>query len=577
MEAVAAAGRRADRPVRDLLFEEEYRFDFYQAVRLLELLSPDAGPVGEGTEPENEVVRFRSATGLGFPSSDVVRVGSSDDGDGPWAMTVSFLGLAGGLSPLPRSVTELLLKRAARGDTALRDFLDIFNHRLVSLMYRVRKKHRLALATVSPERTELAGHLYALMGLGTPELRGRLGVEDRSLLEYAGLFAQRPRSMVGLEQLLTDYFGVPVKGEQFRGRWLELEEDQRTRIGRLGENNALGEGAVLGSRVWDQQGSFELCVGPLTLEQLRDFLPTGTAFRPLNELTRFYVGTELDFTIRLVLQTPEVPWSRLGAAGTTRLGQTSWLKTQPFEEELRMLTKQDIQAVRDLAMDAADAATDAAESPQVQTRLGNAYAAAEEILQDFQSWKVRDDVGFLREEPSALAQAVAAVLAELLAVRNLGGLSPETAAVLNRLNHPDPCVGPGNMLVPAYRSGDAIRKLFYGGFSQAAKTYVRGIVNASVGLHYTCPGVPFGTHPPYNIAPHPASKQDYTIDHVKPVARHWNQKGRDMSRAARNQWLNKTSNLVPICSSCNTIKGSWYQGVQHNYNTVVGPNFTGMF
>jgi type VI secretion system protein ImpH len=338
MEAVAAAGRRADRPVadppvRDLLFEEEYRFDFYQAVRLLELLSPDAGPVGEGTEPADEVVRFRSATGLGFPASDVVRLGASADGRGPWEMTVSFLGLAGGLSPLPRPFTELVLERTARRDTALRDFLDIFNHRLVSLMYRVRKKHRLALATVSPERTELAGHLYALMGLGTPGLRGRLGVDDRSLLEYAGLLAQHPRSMTGLEQLLTDYFGVPVRGEQFRGRWLELEEDQRTRIGRLGENHALGESAVLGTRVWDQQGSFELRVGPLTLEQLRDFLPTGTAFRPLCELTRFYVGTELDFTIRLLLKADEVPESRLDAAGATRLGWTSWLKTRPRAED----------------------------------------------------------------------------------------------------------------------------------------------------------------------------------------------------------------------------------------------------
>lgn len=242
-----------------------------------------------------------------------------------------------------------------------------------------------------------------------------------------------------------------------------------------------------------------------------------------------------------------------------------------------MLTKQDIEAVRDLAMDAADAATDVPESRQVQNRLGNAYAAAEEILQDFQSWKLKDDMGFTRDEPSVLAQAVAWVLGEMLAVRNAGGLSQQTAQVLARLNHPDPCVGPGSQLVLAYRSGDAIRKYFYGGFSQLAKTHVRGIVNGYMGVSYTCPGVPQGTHPPYNIAPHPVSKLDYTIDHIKPVARHWSQKGNNMSRAARNQWLNKTANLIPICASCNTVKGSWYQGVHHNYSSVVGPNFTGMF
>jgi 5-methylcytosine-specific restriction endonuclease McrA len=98
-----------------------------------------------------------------------------------------------------------------------------------------------------------------------------------------------------------------------------------------------------------------------------------------------------------------------------------------------------------------------------------------------------------------------------------------------------------------------------------------------VGLNYTCPGVPFGTRPGSVVAPHSASKQDYTIDHVKPVARHWNRKGHDMSRAARRVRPDKTSNLIPICASCNSRKGGYYGSVSCNYNTVVGSGFTGMF
>ena len=307
---MGAAGGRADGSVAELLFEEGFRFEFHQAVRLLEILRPDAEPLGQGHDPAAEAVRFRSRVGLDFPAADVVQVSRPEDERAPAEMAVAFLGAAGGLSPLPRPFTELVLERTARKDTALRDFLDIFNHRLVSLMYRVRKKHRI--------------------GLGTPGLRGRLGVDDRSLLAYAGLLAQRPRSMVALEQLLTDYFGVPVDGEQLRGRWLVLDEEQRTRIGRLGENHALGGGAVLGGRFWDQQGTFELRVGPLSRERFLDFLPPGTAFGPLCELARFHAGTELDFTVRLVLRAEEVPASRLGGA---RLGWTSWLKTQPRTEE----------------------------------------------------------------------------------------------------------------------------------------------------------------------------------------------------------------------------------------------------
>ena len=45
-------------------------------------------------------------------------------------MTVNFLGLAGCLGALDIPSTELVMRRTSNGDNALRDFLDIFNHRL---------------------------------------------------------------------------------------------------------------------------------------------------------------------------------------------------------------------------------------------------------------------------------------------------------------------------------------------------------------------------------------------------------------------------------------------------------------
>lgn len=328
----------SDRPLAQALFDEGERFDFYQAVKLLERLRPGSVPVGEGVEPGREAVRFQSTVGFAFPAGDVAEVRRPRGPGRPAEMTVHFLGLATHFGPLPAPYTELILERVRRKDTALRDFLDIFNHRLVSLMYRVRRRNRVGLEVAPPDRSPVARQLFALIGLGTPGLQGRLRVRDRALLLYAGLLAQQRRSLAGLECLLGHHFRTPVRGRQFVGRWLALEEDQRTAIGASGRNQRLGQGAVLGSRVWDQQGKFVLHLGPLRLPEFLACLPVGSRFRPLCELTRFYVKREFDFALRLTLHAPEVPALRLGLRYRRRLGWTSWLKTRPFTADDSQVT-----------------------------------------------------------------------------------------------------------------------------------------------------------------------------------------------------------------------------------------------
>jgi type VI secretion system protein ImpH len=327
---MATFGWRRERSVADWLFAEPYRFDFFQAVRLLEMLRPHARPVGEGSEPEKEAVHFHSRAGLDFPASDVHQVLPPASEAAPAEMTVNFLGLSGPQSPLPLPFTELVLERVSRRDSGLRDFLDIFNHRLISLLYRSRKVHRVAFTTRSPEESPAAGYLFAFLGLGRPSLRNRMTVKDRVLLYYAGLLAKQPRSAAGLERLLSDHFQVNVGLRQLQTKRRALEPDQLTLLGRTGQNRSLGNNAVLGTHVWEPQGSFEVDLGPLSLEQFLDFLPCGSANLPLAELTRFYAGPELEFSFRLRIEAGAIPESHLGSA---RLGWTSWLKTQPLHQD----------------------------------------------------------------------------------------------------------------------------------------------------------------------------------------------------------------------------------------------------
>jgi type VI secretion system protein ImpH len=238
------------------------------------------------------------------------------------ALTVNFMGLAGVSCPLPYAYTEMIVKAASQRDCAALDFLDIFNHRLIWLLYRAHKMHRATLTVNAPSRGETAQYLFSLIGLGPIPLRGRSDVPDASLLHYSGLLSQSVRSTAGLECMLADYFGVPVRLQQFVGAWRELDRPQQSSIGINGFNQILGDSAVVGQRVWDQAAGVILEIGPLELPSFISFLPGGEAHRLLVQLARFYLGSTFQMQIRLLLKQGETAAAVLG---TARLGYTAWI------------------------------------------------------------------------------------------------------------------------------------------------------------------------------------------------------------------------------------------------------------
>jgi len=331
---VAESGR-TDPPLAQLLFEEPYRFDFFQAVRLLERIYPERQPVGRDGAPAREVVHFRTRASLSFPPSQIHQLdldGAQDESQPP-EMMVAFMGLTGPLGVLPHQYTELLAERARYKDTALWRFLDLFNHRMISLFYRAWEKHRFPIAYERGELDQFTAYLFDIVGMGTGGLRGRLSVPDQAMLFYGGLIAQRPHSASAMEAILSDYFGVAARVEQFAGQWLKLDEESISRLGAA--NSQLGVNTVAGTRVWDDQSKFRLKFGPLTYQEFKAFLPDGSAFKPAAELARFFAGLEFDFDIQLILKAEEVPACVLGtvAEGGQRLGWTTWLKTRDFTED----------------------------------------------------------------------------------------------------------------------------------------------------------------------------------------------------------------------------------------------------
>jgi type VI secretion system protein ImpH len=323
------------KPLDQKLLEEPFRFQFFQAVRLLEKIYPERKDVGQEAMPFEELIRFRTNVSFDFPASEIDKLVESIDeatGEKKLEMFINFMGMIGINGVMPVPYTELVASRARYGDTALWSFLDIFTHRSVSMFYRAWGKYRFP---VGYERGDdrFTGYLFDLVGLGTNGLRGRMGLEDESLLPYSGLIAQKPHSSNALAKILTDYFGVIANVKQFFGQWLDLDSESITRFGVA--NSTLSRSAIIGTRIWEQQSKFRIVLGPMTFKEFQAFLPTGTANEPFKSIIRFMVGLEFDFDVKLVLLAKKVPSCILTTRAKRRpmLGWSSWLKTKPFKED----------------------------------------------------------------------------------------------------------------------------------------------------------------------------------------------------------------------------------------------------
>ncbi len=317
------------------LFDEGYRFDFFQAVRLLERLYPEKMGVGRSVTPQEEIVKFRSKVSLKFPASEIHEIKDSYDeilDRQELEMLINFMGMVGIVGVMPVPYTELIIDRARYGDTALRSFFDIFTHRSVSAFYRAWEKYRFP---VQYERgnDDFTTFLFDFIGLGTRGLRGKMDLDDETLLPYGGLISQKPHSASALEQILADYFKIKAKVIQFSGQWLLLDDESITRIGKT--NSSLGLNTILGTRVWDYQSKFRILLGALSFKEFQAFLPNGTANKPMLSIAHFITSKELDFDVQLKLQAKEVPSCILTTRAKRRpmLGWTSWLKTKPFTQD----------------------------------------------------------------------------------------------------------------------------------------------------------------------------------------------------------------------------------------------------
>jgi type VI secretion system protein ImpH len=336
--------RRFEPGVIERLFAEPQRFEYFQAVRMLELWLKRNGVPQEGAVAN--FLRFQNSVSLGFPASQLEALAPEPRELARDArslgealqraelkyirITPAFMGMLGMAGSLPAYYTErIAAHQLFDKDDGPRAFLDTFSNRALALFYEAWRKYRLELKYQLGGKDHFLPLLLALAGLGHTALQQRQadgddGLLDESLGYFCGALLHRPTSAGSIARVLSEYFGQPVCMEQFVGSWYALPLTQQSTLG--GGNVVLGASAVVGARAWQRDLRLRLTVGPLDRGSFESFLPGGKAARVLAKLLTMFTGLTLEYEIELVLVAADVqPISLKSARPCGRLGWDSFL------------------------------------------------------------------------------------------------------------------------------------------------------------------------------------------------------------------------------------------------------------
>ena len=324
---MAAEARDADSAVIRKLVEEGHRFTFFRAVQLLQLCHPGAAPVGGLGPARDEVVRLRAELGLTMPRNAVtsIRPIPVADGEAPrFEVTQNLMGLFGIRSPMPEIYTEELLQRDLEKDP-VRDLLDLFHHRLLSLLYRAWARSRPHVGFRADTIDRLTWMVFCIIGLGEDAARQAAFPAPRGLLRYAPFLARRSKSAEGLRKMVSDFLGGPhVEVGPYAPRSVAIPPDQRARLGET--CCTLGEDFSAGERIPDRAGKFRLRIGPLDRGAYLSLAPGGDERDSVFGLVHLFLLDPLEYDVVLGIRAAEKPPFRLANdPDGPRLGIDTWL------------------------------------------------------------------------------------------------------------------------------------------------------------------------------------------------------------------------------------------------------------
>lgn len=305
-------------------------------------------------------VRFKASVSFSKPATAIKKIEISDTKEYGFlqpVLWVNFLGLAGIQGTLPMIYTERVFRNIRDKDNAFASFLDIFNHRILSLFYETNKSIP-GYQNISSQDSAIGKILISFGGIvpkQEPENDNNESLKDKNetneiknlfhyLMTYRNLFWKKVRSAANLKQIIANFFETRAEIEEFLYQPIKLPTADITRIGnQKGNLNTLGKDAIVGDVIWKQNKKIKITLYDLSYDEYEKFNPhqDGPNFRHLERLAKCYVPCTVQCLFYLMMNQSHKNGVILGQKHF--LGFDTWVGSKEIaSEEPRQIVRMQI-------------------------------------------------------------------------------------------------------------------------------------------------------------------------------------------------------------------------------------------
>ncbi|CCN36822.1 conserved hypothetical protein [Vibrio nigripulchritudo SO65] len=282
----------------------------FESLHLIEqFLLKSESNLGTDHLPSQENIELKVAQQLGYEIGEFTKIKPKHNQS--LIVMTNLIGLTGENGVLPKHYSELILQRLKADDPTLQDFLDIFNHRILSLFYRTWQNFQ---PTVQHRR--VSQNTFSPWDQVLTSLTGNLG--DRAI-HWGGLFGKPVKSRGAIQACLESLSGCEVEIHDFKGKWMQLTDDEQTRLCSKkmpeGQFSELGRGASLGQKAWNVNAGFTVEFTAKGQDQVHGMMPKGERITEIKALCQDLLGETASIEWTLTAEYKHLPKVQLKKGG----------------------------------------------------------------------------------------------------------------------------------------------------------------------------------------------------------------------------------------------------------------------